>query len=86
MTPATAKNAPPVAPVFTVSVISSFASSISERIRVDMCVETSLTSVPIEAPRSTAGSATSGMDAPVDPGTVNWFGGVGVPEVVTALS
>ena len=25
-------------------------------------------------------------DAPVDPGTVNWFGGVGVPEVVTALS
>jgi hypothetical protein len=40
----------------------------------------------MEAPRSTAGSATRGMDAPVDPGTVNWFGGVGVPEVVTALS
>ena len=75
-----------MAPVFTVSVISSLASSISERISVDMCVDTSLTSSPMEAPRSTLGSATSGMDAPTPPGTVNWFGGVGVPEVVTALS
>jgi hypothetical protein len=50
-----------------------------------MCVDTSLTRVPIDAVRSTTGSATSGMDAPVEPGTVNWFGGV-VPEVVTALS
>src|SRR6476469_5746695 len=71
MTAATPKNAPPVAPVLTVSVISSLASSISDLTRVDMCVVTSLTRAPIEAVRSTAGSATSGMDAPVDPGGVN---------------
>jgi hypothetical protein len=40
----------------------------------------------MEAFRSTAGSATNGMDAPLEPGTVNRFGGVGVPVVVTALS
>src|SRR6476469_160207 len=68
MTPAMAKKTPPVAPVFTVSVIAGSVSANVERITVDMCVDTSLSTVPMDAPRSTAGSATSGMEAPVDPG------------------
>src|SRR5664279_1635907 len=81
MAPATANRMPPVAPCLTVAVTSDLASSISERTRVDMCVEMSLTRLPSDSVRSTAGSATNGIAAPVEPGVLNRFAEAGVPEL-----
>ena len=50
-----------------------------------MWAVTSLTSSPMEALRSTTGSATSGIDTPVVPGSVNGDEPV-VPVVVTSHS